>query len=146
MILHLHATPWTPEEDAVIVENWAKLSATKLGQLLNRSKNSVIGRANRMGMKKGHAYPTRVPKAVVRKARLKDAIWRKIVIKPEKVYETNIDTLPFIGVKIWDLEKHHCRFMKDPSTLEYCGHQTKERSSYCQHHHERIYRPIEKGL
>lgn len=63
-------TPWTDEEDAELKRMWMieGLSASLCGDKLHRSRNSVIGRAHRLGWKRGRPtapdrmkpYPQRI--------------------------------------------------------------------------------------
>ena len=40
------ASPWTPERDAELCENWAgALSASQIGAKMAMNKNQIIGRA-----------------------------------------------------------------------------------------------------
>ena len=41
---------WTPEETAILESHWGFKSASAIGKILGRSKGSVIGRANRIGL------------------------------------------------------------------------------------------------
>ena len=45
--------PWSPEEDVKLREMWPAYSSYQLAKVFNRSRMSVISRANRLGMKKG---------------------------------------------------------------------------------------------
>lgn len=42
--------PWTAAEDQHLIANYTDASAPLIGTQLNRSKGSVIGRANRLGL------------------------------------------------------------------------------------------------
>jgi GcrA cell cycle regulator len=42
---------WTPDEEKALAENWAAgFSAGQIGAALHRTKNSIVGRAHRMGL------------------------------------------------------------------------------------------------
>ena len=41
---------WSANEDEHIRENWGTLSASDIGRSIGRSKNSVVGRAHRIGL------------------------------------------------------------------------------------------------
>lgn len=60
---------WTKEEDALLTKLWekGKQSAPEIGREVGRSKNSVIGRAHRLGLgkkKSGGSRPGRKAKVV----------------------------------------------------------------------------------
>ena len=62
--------PWRPNEVAELQELWQdiKLTATNIGALLGRPRNSVIGRVNRMRAKEGEErWPRRGSRPVARK-------------------------------------------------------------------------------
>jgi len=48
---------WTDEEDAVLRANWLVISAAKIGRLVGRSRNAVIGRAHRIDKSNHHKGP-----------------------------------------------------------------------------------------
>lgn len=76
----MSGTSWTEDEDAVIKANAKDLSASQVAKMLSgRSRNSVIGRAHRMGLSFAKSpglvqmlarrpKPPRVPRAVTNKA------------------------------------------------------------------------------
>lgn len=46
-------TFWSSKEDAFLKANWRRMSATRIGKVIRRTKNAVIGRARRRGYRKG---------------------------------------------------------------------------------------------
>lgn len=57
---------WTDTEIQALKANWKTSSASKIGRALGRSRNSIIGKANRMGL-----APKLVTEAQKRAARLR---------------------------------------------------------------------------
>ena len=52
---------WADDEDEVLRQEWAKGTRTDdIGRLLGRSRNSVIGRAHRLGLEDHRLMPKRV--------------------------------------------------------------------------------------
>ena len=45
-----NGVPWTDADKQFLRHRWMKLSASKIGVVLGRSKNSVIGEARRLGL------------------------------------------------------------------------------------------------
>ena len=44
--------PWCAEHVLFLQRNWSKMSAMQIGDMLGRSKNAIIGKARRLGLKK----------------------------------------------------------------------------------------------
>lgn len=58
-LTHYQPTLWTEEEDTFLRGYYGKWSATKIGRILGRTRNMVIGRANRLKLCKPHRRPRR---------------------------------------------------------------------------------------
>lgn len=150
---------WTAEQDAVLRENWSKITATALGLLIGKTKNSVISRAHRIGLspygRKLQTLTESIAKrqAVRKKMQTKHAIFR---VPPSKVDKVNpiegtgipnygskrhIDPLNGVGVLIQDLNREHCRWIMDDD-VHFCGHKSAYGSSYCTDHYGMVYRPV----
>ena len=54
------ASTWHPDEDAIVRAQWGKISARDIGVMLQRSRNSVISRAHRIGL--GESDYVRAPR------------------------------------------------------------------------------------
>ena len=132
---------WTKEQDEILRELWPTHSATQLMPKLNKSRNAIIARANRLRMKKGHAYKN----APVSPLTPRTPRRRPIRITPPKTRRlrhriaptppsTAVMDEPFMGVHLLDIGSEQCRFMKEPETLMFCGHPTVEGTSWCAHH------------
>lgn len=150
---------WTKEEDDFLRENWMTKSASEIGLLLNKTRNSIIGRANRIGLVKNISSTKKALKIhlgrVGRTEMKNDEVLRQKLIKKkaerltrpkDRIYQRRIsgmceakspETLmdePFIGIHLMDIKHGQCRFMKESETLMFCGHSAVEGSSYCSHH------------
>lgn len=42
--------PWTTEEDGYLRETYWRMTGSQIGKVLNRTRNSVIGRAHVLGL------------------------------------------------------------------------------------------------
>jgi hypothetical protein len=143
---------WTPEEDAYLAQHYNSCKAMDIASHLGRTKNAVIGRAQRLKLgtpmpfiraeriKKLRAiFAAHKDKPVApRKSRV--AVFRKDGVKlaPTPLIEDVTTPLNGVGVKIWDLEADHCRWvMGDPADLTYCGHPKMADSCYCPTHYRK---------
>lgn len=110
---------WTPEEESQLRKLWGSgLTASKIGEKLGKSKNGVIGKANRIGLEK-----------------------RPHII--QGYYEKRKAGSP----TMMELGPRDCRYplgeKKEPAT-HYCGKEVKPGSPYCPTHTKIAYRKIER--
>lgn len=111
---------WTPEEDAFLRAHYLEWEARRIGNELGKTKNSVIGRANRLGLqspKKGR-IPPRPSQIVV-------SVPREVDMAGER--------------------QKGCQWIEgDPLRGDhtYCGKPLKRgsRFSYCEEHHLVVFR------
>lgn len=138
---------WLPEATAQLVSMWSEgKSATLIAQALGTTRNAVLGKRKRMGLaarevtESGHRGPTpyvgqpRAPK-VVRVAKPKAprvmkfkpvAFVPRVVDLPEPSKEFRCDFAA--------MTECQCRFAYGDGPFEFCGHQKKIGSSYCEYH------------
>lgn len=141
----VNSTSWSQEDDDYVRDNYREKSAAKIAEALGRTKNSIIGRARRLGLGKpyGEVFGpgakdsrkstegegvdnSREPNILNRKPAA-----RRVV----KVSAPEIIPLNGVGVKIWDLEPRHCRWViGEPKDLTFCGHDHSAGSAYCDGH------------
>lgn len=133
---------WHEEEDRLLTELWRdeSIPAATIGERLSRSKNSIVGRAHRLGlpMRKTGPYAGR-PR------RLKRMDSKPIVVSPPAVPEPSKPWEP-IGIPLLEAEAYHCRAIvgKDERGLAlFCGHYTPlaGRLSFCAYHLKRYTYP-----
>lgn len=109
-------TPWTPELDDVLRDNYGDMPSRQIGMMIGMTKNQVIGRANRLGL----ADPSRQKK--------KGAGVTAFTGAPPSACQ-----FPMWGD---DAQSNH----------EYCGQKVVAPGKpYCEAHHKRCFRPIIKG-
>lgn len=137
--------PWSKEEDEKLKELWPIRSSYQLMEVFGRSRNSIIARANRLGMKKGVSKKDRKnkPKPVKYAHRIvfaKDPAYSfKSVRMPPMKPSQAIKSEPFLGVHLLDIKHNQCRYMHDSQTLTFCGHTVFGGSSYCENHHKYMF-------
>ena len=122
---------WSDERDEIVKVNRGILSARQIADMLGTTRNAVIGRAKRLGLRslKNTTAPHR-PKRIKGEKKIRTAPVREFESPPMPVAPLNI---PFI-----DLERHHCREVVgtgDYNLSLSCGHPRIEDSSYCRFHH-----------
>lgn len=108
---------WTAEEDAELLRLLAEgLTSRAIGAVLNRPRNSVIGRANRL---QKSVFKTR-----------DDNTPKKIYVKPRPI--TLADSLLALrhGQCRWPLERSFCEKDQEPGR------------SYCAAHNQISYHPV----
>lgn len=167
---------WTAEEDQVLKTHHARgTSMRKIGDMLNRTRNSVIGRANRLGLK---SLPLRLrARSAKHKAAVAKATAKFRAATPQKYRRLSAIDLarlraeadrmtrptawrkhlsadrvgepPSKQISFMDLEAMQCRYdssMTNPQLSGFCGHTTKDRSAYCEYHHRKCYTPVDSVL
>lgn len=142
--------PWSEAEDAMLVELVASgASARQIGATMQKSRNAIIGRCLRAGIKlkqpancKGERAPVRPRVAGCPASKPKTVILALPVVKAPPI----VPALPPEprNVPLLDLTPRDCRFPTagvGEHTL-FCGHPRGD-SSYCRTHHALVYVPIE---
>ena len=135
---------WTPKSEAWLRWLWneRKLTASQIGSLLGVTRNTVIGKARRMGLDRRNTANQRKLVADRRKR------WRKRPTRPLIKVEAMPDPIPAprpavpVGqhVLLIDLQSHHCRWpIGEPPEMLFCGAVKNGSSSYCEAHARRAY-------
>lgn len=133
---------WTPEKIKILRDNWNDKSASQIAALIgDKSRNAVIGKAHRMGLRAGIIRFGKSRKATPKIARKKTVASSKVVSidkaaiskhrESVKTPEPESKAIPLV-----DLKPNQCRWTDDSAT--FCAHKQREGSSYCQHHYERV--------
>ncbi len=132
---------WTINSISKLKKLWNKeLSTTDIGKKLGFSKNAVVGKAHRLGLK---SRSTSVVKKIKRKRVIKTKAKAPIksIIKTKKTssdkQKINKKTTPSKIIGIMDLKKEMCRWpLGDPrsSDFSFCGNPTFKSKPYCLTH------------
>jgi GcrA cell cycle regulator len=144
---------WSPIEDDKLRALHARTpvpSCKKMGEMLGRGKNSIIGRRGRLGLSKPRP-PKREGVKRARKDRVpklhKPPMARAPLAKPEPVTVHDLRIPQAQRRTLVELENHHCRFpVGEPGAPDFffCGAPTanlSKRRPYCRAHARRTRGP-----
>lgn len=141
---------WSDSLTAQVTELWnqTRLSATEIGRKLGRTRNSVLGKINRLGLLgtsgrmpcvNEHSYEkkankaarrTASPRALRPRSRSRDAV----VLPPALGAATTPRNIPFLQT-----EDGQCRYMAGEDRV-CCGHPTVWGTSWCAQHHRMVFK------
>ncbi len=122
---------WTPDTECRLRVLAAQaMPAAKIAEEFGITKNSVIGKAHRLGVELKYVRLTvsGKPSTRARSTPFLGVFKVKSHPLPPERPEPNALNIPFL-----ELEPHHCRYPVKGNEF-YCGH-PKEIGSYCAHHH-----------
>ena len=127
---------WDDEMDKIVLENYNKMRAKQIAELLGVTKNAVIGRAKRLGLSrtKEARVKSHKPLSPFGSWRRKgwDRIQRMFRPRPEPV---TIVSIPG-GISIMELTGSTCRWPVSGTGADmmYCGGEVHKEQSYCLEH------------
>ncbi len=126
---------WSARRENKLKKLYAILTASKLSDLFGVSKNSVIGKANRLGLSKP---PSGGPSKAVERRFIAAA-----QPPPPRIEAPAILELPFRNLTIYQVGAGECRYPQGefPPYL-FCGQLVQHGSSYCPYHHRLCYFPL----
>jgi GcrA cell cycle regulator len=161
------------DEDKKLVKLWNEgFTGQMLADYFGRTRNAIMGRIMRL-RDAGHEVINKDPNKVKqnnKKKQTKTATYyerpqshriQRVIIGIDELtkkqlksakYDDNVDRLKNFEmckntrVRIHNLKSTHCRYVVDnrfPAKAWYCGHPI-ERGSYCSHHAQLCYMPMEK--
>lgn len=135
------AHAWSLEREELLTRLWTEgLSASQIGARLGMTRNAIIGKANRLGLKRREGRVTNVAQKRRWHATRKDKIVRVPTPKFPKGEKTAIqldrsDPAYTDCLSIEQLTEQSCRWpIGEPS--RFCGRQRGE-GRYCREHHAR---------
>ena len=127
---------WDDEMDKIVLENYNKMRAKQIAELLGVTKNAVIGRAKRLGLSrtKEARVKSHKPLSPFGSWRRKgwDRIQRMFRPRPEPVTVVSIPG----GISIMELTGSTCRWPVSGTGADmmYCGGEVHKEKSYCLKH------------
>ena len=127
---------WDDEMDKIVLENYNKMRAKQIAELLGVTKNAVIGRAKRLGLSrtKEARVKSHKPLSPFGSWRRKgwDRIQRMFRPRPEPVTVVSIPG----GISIMELTGATCRWPVSGTGADmmYCGCKVHKEQSYCLEH------------
>ena len=136
---------WTDEAIKVLERLWETFPAKEIGALVGKTKNAVIGKANRLGLPMKKSKPRmKQARDIAPKAKRRTPFRKELIRIAPMVIEPPVPIDG--GLHIMNLESHSCREVVGygyPDLLaRYCGHQKQDGSSYCGFHHAKNHNPI----
>lgn len=143
-----YGTQW-PDEHTEELARLAKeglLSYRKIAVALNEkfgtryNRNATIGKAHRIGLKKGQAEWTRRPAEPKKESPKPKRVTTFGNAKATRVYSSVQVELRCVDIEprhlaLLDLEAGDCRYPYGDGQITFCGHPTHTNSNYCAPHH-----------
>lgn len=155
---------WTEEEVKFLIENRKNMSMSMIAFEIGKTKGAIAGKLHRLGIKADENLRRAMLSEGVRRSyarrsgincnlvSTKKGVdgWKAIATvykrgekaTPKHMIEPPVGILGGVGVKLWALENHHCKWVVgEPSDLTCCGQNRLKDSPYCQDHHNIAYKP-----
>ena len=139
---------WSQEREDMARALFVKgLSAGQAAGVLGGiTRNAVIGKWHRMGLRRGYARPRNIEKSRSKgpqaKAKVRPAR-KRVVLPPMPVEELPPPAVTDIArVSLMDLERHHCRWPVGEPTQGFCGCKPYPGLPYCEPHARRAFTPV----
>jgi len=127
-------SPWNPRTDAILTKNWNDgLPSKDIGKLIGVTKNSVIGRARRIGLPKRQSPIKFTEESVAKKAANSKAFYENREIARRQIGEI-VAIAWGRTVKASRYRADGCQYITNPSPpYVYCGKDV-DHSVYCGFH------------
>ena len=144
---------WSEEQDSILREMWPEHYAIDVATRLGVTRNSVIGRARRIGLqgKRGEGWGNGVIATKERRAANAERRKQRELVKVQSPHSYR-PRIPYAALpeivadplllSIMDLKTEHCRWpYGEAGSIQYCGHQALNMQSYCGAHYRMSYQP-----
>lgn len=141
--------PWTNEEIEMAADLASRgMTSSEIGKVLNRTRNSVIGKLHRKAIRLGDKKPTRERAAprekVERRPRNNDFLRSKAPNK--KLIERVVEAKESRPIKLFDAKFFECKYIINqdrvaPFNTTCCGATTFNNSSWCKEHYDIVFIP-----
>ena len=127
---------WDDEMDKIVLENYNKMRAKQIAELLCVTKNAVIGRAKRLGLSRTKEARVKSHKPLSPFGSWRRKGWDRI----QRMFRPRPDPAPVVytpgGITIMDLTGSTCRWPVSGTGADmmYCGNEVHKEKSYCVEH------------
>lgn len=126
-------TPWDEKDVEKLKEMWPDNSARAIARTLGKSRNAILGKANRLNLGKSQSEMSAVNT---------DPLHRYAgsyrIIKKSKPLAA--DTRPPFSYRLMDLRLGMCKWPQGSGDYTFCGERTNGDSPYCERHYLRSVR------
>lgn len=149
MFISVGGNYWTPGEIVTLRTMWEDgQGAAVIGNKLKKSKNAIIGKAFRIGLKAHVHANIKTGKPLlkeIKKTRSKQADRYNPHMRTRKKAHTNARVAPVLTgcrkIPMLELKENDCRFPYGDTdkSFRFCGAPREKGSSYCGHHHHICY-------
>jgi GcrA cell cycle regulator len=121
---------WTEAETSLAIQLASDGSSARqiATALMTKTRNAVIGRLQRLGVKLGHKRSG--PRKLRIRAKQQPMLQRKLV----NIRVNSSEPIPEGKIDLIDLKQHHCRWPYGIKDFKFCGLKKHPRSSYCPEH------------
>lgn len=135
---------WPDELSGRLKQLWADgLSASRIGVIIGKSRNAVIGRARRLELPP--RAPRKNPMELAERRKRPSGYQRYVAkhgpkpkVRPMEPIEEPVPlNIPFAEIA----DHGQCKFLYGDGPFLACGHPTAESSSYCAYHHRLCWHP-----
>lgn len=138
---------WSEALTEQVTELWNKtrLSATQIGRKLGRTRNSVLGKINRLGLLKTSLripcvnHHSKQPKKAARRLASPRALRPRSRSQDGVVLPPSLGIAASLNVPLLQTKDGQCRYMETEDRI-CCGLPTAYRSSWCLHHFHVVFR------
>ena len=127
---------WDVEMDKILSENYNKMRAKQIAELLGVTKNAVIGRAKRLGLSRTKETRIKSHKPLATFGSWRRKGWDRIqrMFRPRP--PVPVVYTPGGGITLMDLTTASCRWPVSGTGADmmYCGGESHKEQSYCLTH------------
>lgn len=127
---------WDDEMDQIVLENYNKMRAKQIAELLGVTKNAVIGRAKRLGLCRTKEKRIKSHKPLSPFGSWRRKGWDRI----QRMFRPRPHPAPVVsipgGITIMELTDATCKFPVSGTGADmmYCGDEVHKEKSYCLEH------------
>ena len=138
---------WIDEEKAILTEMWNKGDSSRvIGDRLHKTRNSILGMANRLGLPKHRSLTRKKLLETPRKPVRSPMLPRAKTHRPPSLSQSISITVTSSGIAFLEMKDSLChaiigRDADGHRLVRYCGAAVKEGTSFCGPHYHTYYTP-----